>query len=58
LRRYRLLDVAEAVRNGESPVWADVAADLGYADQAHLVRDFHAATGQTPARYASSQRLR
>ena len=58
LRRYRLLDVAEAVRNGESPVWADVAADLGYADQAHLVRDFRAATGQTPARYASSQRLR
>jgi AraC-like DNA-binding protein len=57
LRRYRLLDVAEAVRNGEQPVWADVAADLGYADQAHLVRDFRAATGQTPARYASSQRL-
>ena len=58
LRRYRLLDVAEAVRNGESPVWADVAADLGYADQAHLVRDFRAATGQTSARYASSKRLR
>jgi AraC-like DNA-binding protein len=58
LRRYRLLDVAEAVRNGEGPVWADVAADLGYAVQAHLVRDFRAATGQTPARCASSQRLR
>lgn len=58
LRRYRLLDVAEAVRSGESPVWADVAVGLGYADQAHLVRDFRAATGQTPARYASSQRLR
>lgn len=58
LRRYRLLDVAEAVRSGERPVWAEVAAGLGYADQAHLVRDFRAATGQTPARYASSQRLR
>lgn len=57
LRRYRLLDVAEAVRNGEQPVWADVAADLGYADQAHLVRDFRAATGQTPSRYAASRRL-
>jgi hypothetical protein len=30
---------------------------VGYADQAHLVRDFRAATGQTPARYATSQRL-
>jgi AraC-like DNA-binding protein len=58
LRRYRLLEVAEAVRSGESPVWAEVAAGLRYADQAHLVRDFRAATGQTPARYASSQRLR
>ncbi len=54
LRRYRLLDVAEMVRNGERPSWAQVAADLGYADQAHLVRDFHAATGQTPASYAAS----
>ncbi|WP_170110967.1 helix-turn-helix domain-containing protein [Antricoccus suffuscus] len=54
LRRYRLLDVAETVRNGERPSWAQVAADLGYADQAHLVRDFHAATGRTPASYAAS----
>ena len=35
--------------------WADVAADLGYADQAHLIRDFRAATGQTPAAYAAAQ---
>lgn len=54
LRRYRLLDVAETVRNGERPSWAQVASDLGYADQAHLVRDFHVATGQTPASYAAS----
>lgn len=54
LRRYRLLDIAETVRNGERPSWARVATDLGYADQAHLVRDFHAATGQTPASYAAS----
>lgn len=56
IRRYRLLEAAEAVRDGERVSWAEVAADLGYADQAHLIRDFRAATGQTPASYASSLR--
>jgi AraC-like DNA-binding protein len=55
LRRYRLLDAAEAVRGGERVSWAEVAVDLGYADQAHLIRDFRAAIGQTPAAYAQSQ---
>lgn len=55
IRRYRLLEAAEAVREGEAVSWAQVAADLGYADQAHLTRDFRAATGQTPAAYAQSQ---
>ena len=55
LRRYRLLDAAEAVRGGESVSWVAVAADLGYADQAHLIRDFRAAVGKTPGAYAASQ---
>jgi AraC-like DNA-binding protein len=55
LRRYRLLDAAEAVRDGRPVSWAALAADLGYADQAHLVRDFHASTGQTPDAYARAQ---
>jgi AraC-like DNA-binding protein len=54
IRRYRLLDAAEAVRTGDPVPWAGLAADLGYADQAHLIRDFRAATGQTPAAYAAS----
>lgn len=54
LRRYRLLDAAEAVRDGQPASWAGLAADLGYADQAHLVRDFHAAIGMPPAAYAES----
>jgi AraC-like DNA-binding protein len=56
IRRYRLQEAAEAVRGGASVSWARVAADLGYADQAHLVRDFRAAIGQTPAAYAEAQR--
>lgn len=54
LRRYRLLEAAEAVRGGEEVVWSDVAAALGYADQAHLVRDFRAALGRTPEAYRRS----
>jgi AraC-like DNA-binding protein len=56
IRRYRLLDAAEAVRDGATVSWAELAADLGYADQAHLTRDFRAATGRTPAAYARAQR--
>lgn len=56
IRRYRLLEAAESVREGEQVSWAEVAAELGYADQAHLTRDFRAATGQTPAAYAAAQR--
>jgi AraC-like DNA-binding protein len=55
IRRYRLLEAAEAVRAGQPVAWAEVAASLGYADQAHLIRDFRAATGQTPAAYAEAQ---
>jgi AraC-like DNA-binding protein len=56
LRRYRLLDVAGTVRNGSPVVWAAVAAELGYSDQAHLIREFRAAVGTTPAAYAAAQR--
>jgi AraC-like DNA-binding protein len=55
LRRYRLLEAAETVRDGRPVVWAQVATDLGYSDQAHLVRDFRSAVGTTPAAYAAQQ---
>jgi AraC-like DNA-binding protein len=56
LRRYRLLEAAEAVRAGERVVWSEVASALGYADQAHLVREFRAALGRTPEAYAKALR--
>jgi AraC-like DNA-binding protein len=33
--------------------WAGLALDCGYADQAHLIREFQALAGATPRRYAS-----
>jgi len=54
LRRYRLMDAAEAVRHGQPVSWAGVATELGYADQAHLIRDFHGAIGKPPGAYAAS----
>lgn len=52
IRRYRILEAAERAAAGTEADWARLAAELGYADQAHLVRDFTAAVGMPPARYA------
>lgn len=54
IRRLRLLEAAERVRDGTPVSWAEVAAELGYADQAHLTRDFSTAIGLAPAAYARS----
>ena len=36
--------------------WADKAVELGWFDQAHLIRDFKRHTGVTPAQYLAAQR--
>ena len=53
MRRARLHEAAERADSGEPVDWAMLASDLGYADQAHLTRDFTAAIGVSPTRYAA-----
>ncbi len=47
-RMVRFRRVLMAVRGSLPPRWANVAADFGYADQAHLIRDFQQFAGCTP----------
>jgi AraC-like DNA-binding protein len=56
IRRYRLYEAAERAARGDGVDWAALAAELGYADQAHLIRDFSSAIGTTPERYARANR--
>ncbi|MEV7344184.1 helix-turn-helix domain-containing protein [Streptomyces sp. NPDC093544] len=50
--RYRIHEALEHAEASHPPDWAALAADLGYADQAHLVRDFTATVGVPPTAYA------
>ncbi|MEM9131320.1 MAG: helix-turn-helix transcriptional regulator [Actinomycetota bacterium] len=52
IRRYRLQDAAAAAQSGDRVDWAALAAELGYFDQAHLVRHFTEVIGCPPAAYA------
>ncbi|WUI03806.1 AraC family transcriptional regulator [Spirillospora sp. NBC_00431] len=52
IRRYRMLEAAGRAEAGAPVDWAGLAAELGYTDQAHFTRDFTAAVGTPPARYA------
>ena len=46
-RLLRLSRVWRLIDSGQS--WARIAADSGYADQSHLVREFRQFTGTTPS---------
>jgi AraC-like DNA-binding protein len=52
VRRARVQEAAERVARGARVDWAATAQQLGYHDQAHLIRDFRAQVGVTPAAYA------
>jgi AraC-like DNA-binding protein len=54
IRRYRLHEAAERLKADSPPPLADLAASLGYADQAHFARDFKRVVGQTPRAFAAA----
>ena len=52
IRRRRLQEAADRLRDADADL-SGIAIELGYADQAHFTRDFRAATGLTPGRFAA-----
>jgi AraC-like DNA-binding protein len=51
IRRYRLQEAATRMAAAEAVDWPQLALDLGYADQAHFIRDFKRIVGLAPAEY-------
>lgn len=56
IQRRRLQDAAARAAAEEPVDWAELAAELGFADQAHLTRAFTATIGAPPATYAGQAR--
>lgn len=52
IQRYRLQEAARLLAEGRETASA-LAADLGYFDQAHFIRDFKSVLGLTPAMYVA-----
>ncbi|GAA2454677.1 helix-turn-helix domain-containing protein [Streptomyces pulveraceus] len=50
--RYRIHEALERAESDRRVDWAELAAELGYSDQAHLVRDFTATVGVPPTAFA------
>jgi transcriptional regulator GlxA family with amidase domain len=43
------------VRRGRNVAWAQLAAELGYADQSHMIAEFREFSGLTPRRLVSGR---
>ena len=58
IQRYRLHELLEQMHAGKRLDWAQLALDLGYFDQAHLINDFKSITGYAPTEYPGLEPLR
>ncbi|MCH6159082.1 helix-turn-helix domain-containing protein [Streptomyces marispadix] len=54
--RYRIHEALEQAAGRPDVDWARLAGELGYSDQAHLVRDFTDTVGLPPTEYARAPR--
>jgi len=56
LRRFRR--TLAQIHAASAPDWCDIAATMGYADQAHLIREFREFSGLTPTGYYAGRGMR
>jgi AraC-like DNA-binding protein len=49
LQRFRRQQAVDLLGEPDGPTLARIAAELGYADQSHLTRDFRATLGRSPS---------
>ncbi|WP_266156990.1 helix-turn-helix domain-containing protein [Dyella silvatica] len=56
INRYRLHEAIAQLQAGKPVLWADLALELGYFDQAHFIRDFRQLVGRSPNDYAQAER--
>ena len=54
-RVMRFREVYQQIQRGAALPWTRMAGDAGYSDQAHLIREFQALAGLTPAQYAAER---
>jgi AraC-like DNA-binding protein len=56
IRLYRIKEAAARIEEGNLVDWADLAGQLGYADQSHFINDFRRLVGRSPGEYAVGRR--
>jgi AraC-like DNA-binding protein len=49
--------LARLSRTSRAPAWGAIAYEAGFADQAHLIREFRTLTGTTPGKYVCQHQL-
>ena len=54
IRRYRLQEAAQRLRENPALKISEIAFELGYSDHAHLTADFRRILGFSPAWYRSN----